>query len=114
LPSGATIRGMWVIREPDTIDASTDGYGAVSFGYRLPSTPAPHIIGFGEPTPAGCSGDVRNPGAAPGHLCIFQYQSTNVALINGVELRPHGTLLFARSNGGGTFTAWGSWAVTAP
>jgi hypothetical protein len=89
LPAGKTLEGDW------SLFASAAGSGlegtastAVSFDIPLAAAPAPHLIPApteaeeekGEfPTPpAGCTGNVSKPGAAPGNLCVFARESRNV------------------------------------
>jgi hypothetical protein len=49
----------------------------VSFGIPLTEAPATHYIKVGEGTPGGCTGNVANPGAEKGNLCVFASQEVN-------------------------------------
>lgn len=88
LPKGKTLKGAWVI------DANAPGSGfegsastAISFGIPLASAPEPVYVRaptleeeekheFPAP-PAGCTGNVEEPGAEPGRLCVFASFETN-------------------------------------
>ena len=110
LPSGQTLTGIYSINNGGTFDGA-----AIEFRPQLaPGTAiTPHYIGAADPY---CPG----PGqAAPGHLCVYEDDASDVSL-NG----------FADPNGGGAVDEWGTifylntsaassfsngtWAVTAP
>jgi hypothetical protein len=88
LPSGATETGDWNI---DVVVGEVASTG-VSFNIPLaaPLTNANECGEAGKPacvvhyilpngsTPAGCLGNVEEPGAAPGNLCVFARHETNV------------------------------------
>ncbi len=113
LPAGTTVRGNFYI--VDTSGGGSFG-GDISFGYRLPSAPFTHYIKDGDPVPAGCSGTVADPEAAPGHLCVFEYTAVNVTADRGI-IFPTRQCSGLRMEGGtatGTSYAYGTWAVRAP
>lgn len=126
LPPGRTIRGYYDISGTAKAGA-TWASSSISFGFPLPSAPATHYIGSGDPVPAGCAGgSVANPVADPGHLCVYEGSRFNVQIAgttvfpanDGTSTR-FGAGVFARS--AATFDAKrpdffvrGTWAVTAP
>jgi len=64
-----------VIRGAMTLSSAQSGqltWTSINFGVTLATAPVPHIIAKGDPAPFGCSGNVGNPSASPGHLCIFE------------------------------------------
>jgi len=130
LPRGTTVRGVF-----GTMSVATSGtqltYASISFGYRLSRRPAPHYIQVGKAPKRVCPGNVNNPQAAPGNLCVYEGFSTNTAytprLISGdgkgrVEVNPSakpatsdvGAIVEIYSGSDGNFGAGGTWAVTAP
>jgi len=130
LRSGKTIRGVF-----GTMSVATSGtqlaYAAISFGDRLSRRPAPHYIQVGKAPKRVCPGNVNNPQAAPGNLCVYEGFSTNTAytpqLISGDgkgrrEVNPSakaatsdvGAIVELFSAAPGNFGAGGTWAVTAP
>jgi hypothetical protein len=125
LPSGATLRGTFAMRSYRGSDGLTNGVSSdsISFGYTLAAPPTAHVILIGAPVPAGCSGTVNNPGAAPGNLCVFEgwnYNSIGLASCNptttpcglGGTTR-QGVMLMATAAGNGIWDEAGTWAVTA-
>ncbi len=91
LPSGETLKGDWGLwtSVPTTGGGQEFLAGAVSFGIPLASAPAAvHIIS--APTekeeeekvfpvaPQGCTGNVTEPGAEPGNLCVFAREEGDV------------------------------------
>jgi Collagen triple helix repeat (20 copies) len=85
LPKGETLKGDWGL----TQTVSESGFGgivvsSVSFGIPLAEAPVPNYIrvneGQGqskEKLPAGCTGNVQNPGAKKGNLCVFAQTETD-------------------------------------
>jgi hypothetical protein len=119
LASGLTMRGMWTIMAG--AHASNVFVGsAVSFPSRLAAPPVAHFIPAGGTVPAGCSGDVQAPEAAPGHLCVFEFFRNNVTepLVCNLGSCPSATRfgfwLTANALGAASIAhSRGSWAVTA-
>jgi hypothetical protein len=117
LPVGKTLKGAWVVQEP----AGGTGEDAVMFNIPLPSAPIKHIIQAGVAPPAGCSGNVLNPGASPGHLCIFVGWRSGVTNLSGAYNPEDGSNLVVGSkfgvvvyaNSAGTWEMAGTYAVTA-
>jgi hypothetical protein len=125
LASGQTERGVWFLS--DWAESGHDGAGvaAITFPIPLPQAPtAVHYIELGQPTPSGCSGDVVDPGAAPGNLCVFEGRVFNAGGTRGIEdptdsgvnqADRFGTGVYMNgTNGPGEADIGGSWAVTAP
>lgn len=77
-PANTTQRGAWTASAPGSPSFVVE---AVSFPVPLASAPAFHVIGVGQWPPAGCSGNVANPGAAPGHLCVFVESSFGASAV---------------------------------
>lgn len=120
LPRGRTVRGNYDIRDY----AAPSSYGwdssAISFGYRLASSPTVRIIKAGATAPAECPGSESSPEAAPGYLCVYEASGNN--LFNSdypatTNISREGASLYAFSTNNGSpsaaqFSAWGTWAVT--
>ena len=129
VPSGKAEKGAWVVPlEP----ASESGIFATStaISFTIPLATAPETVnvigpeeGEGEPKanlPAGCTGNVTNPGAAKGNLCVFVTKEKNVLALQ--ILNPTSSSEGASTTGAriGAATlvnalieAFGTWAVTA-
>jgi len=119
LPAGKTLKGSWAIGGQGSGDL---GITEIAFSYPLATAPVPHTIAPGAPAPAGCSGNVVDPGASPGHVCIFRGSESAVGTFgnynpedgdNG-EASKQGIVVFAYNSGAGIFWTGGTWAVTAP
>jgi hypothetical protein len=143
LPSGKTLKGDWSITAvlPGAFAFEGAISTAVSFGIPLAGAPAPVYVRAPTkeqeekhefpPTPAGCTGNVEDPGAEPGHLCVFARSEVNVGALSvcsssdpvglcvfgsaGVigTADPRGFLLAGVDAEKGAVFANGSWAVTA-
>ncbi len=113
LPSGTTLRGTF--GEADVAQSTAYAqYVAISFGYSVSPAPTAHYVEAGAPTPAGCTGNAANPGAEPGHLCIFEKGSFNLTFRNTFEVTSTGALVVLGAAAANTYYAYGTWAVTAP
>ncbi len=120
LPRGRTVRGHYDIR--GTIPPSRGaevGSSAISFGYRLDSTPSTQFIKEGAQSTPQCPGTAHSPEAAPGYLCVYEAHASNLAAVppdflfpnrSGASLR----LLSAFNNTTAPleFVTLGTWAVT--
>lgn len=90
----------------------------LSFGWTLPAVPVTHYINDGAAPPAGCSGTVEAPDAAPGNLCIFEAQSNlanqrrtiNASGSYGLA-STFGAGVTVTTTGAGNVYVYGSWAV---
>jgi hypothetical protein len=120
LASGLTMRGLYGT-EIGSHAAGVFVGTFISFPFRLASAPTPHFIAAGAPLPAGCSGTSANPGAAAGHLCVFEVFRNNVdapSICNHLGTcgasSTIGFWVSANSLAAGTIAMTrGSWAVTA-
>jgi Collagen triple helix repeat (20 copies) len=121
LPSGKTLKGLWG-GHTDQVNGLGLEMTPTSFPFRVENgsgePPTPIFIKFGEPTPAGCTGNEGNPGAEPGNLCVFEGESENVNPGFGPIVTPL-TIGFkvaaaVEKNEPGGFRLEGTWAVTAP
>ena len=87
------------------------------------------FVKMGESTSGGtlaeqCEGDVENPGAKPGHLCVFegeslaihhgglQYENTMASPDGQIFGGPTGGQLIFSTTQTGRVSAEGTWAVT--
>ena len=123
LPSGVTLRGVFLSEGTATGAAGNIGDN-ISFGWTLSAAPVGHFIQPGGTVPSGCSGTPTSPGAAPGNLCVFDVEDSNVATVSsevwsppanmGGVTEPYGAGVFTLSAAAGTYEFGGSWAVTAP
>jgi hypothetical protein len=121
LPSGETETGTFALAGGTPTAGGWLLFGGISFPLPLTFTPTVQIIESGAPVPTGCSGSAASPGAASGHLCIFQGYTENASGLSEFEpvAGEHtgfklGVSLFASSTGSGNADLSGTWAVTAP
>jgi hypothetical protein len=124
LPPGKSLKGQFSIMAFNSGSSNRDS-DAITFNIPLAAEPAVHYIPVGGATPAGCSGDSANPGADPGHLCIFAGYQSGVSQViiwkmaGGLFVNASsrfGTAIYAYSTGADqtSFEVGGTWAVTAP
>ena len=123
LPAGVTLKGDWGMRFGNAT-AGVRVQTAFSFGFSLSAAPTPHYIPVGGALPPGCTGDVTNPGAAPGNLCVFEAATTNItpgsqavfdeATGTDGKADPWGAGVAATATAAGDTRYRGTWAVTAP
>lgn len=132
LPKGKTLKGEWSLASPEVSAANKQIVSSVSFGIPLAKAPLPHYIRSGGTTPAGCTGNVEEPGAEEGNLCVFAKDELNTqtelppftfpnvcAMSQGVcTFTPAGADksgfgLVTLSKEAGFVTLDGTWAVTA-
>jgi hypothetical protein len=99
---------------------------SISYPLRLTSAPTVIQVPFNGTDPH-CAGTSASPTAAPGYLCIYIRQDSNVwQVIAGNDFYPQesgslnfgsttfGVLLSAESAAAGDVKIMGAWAVTAP
>ena len=136
LPSGKTLKGNWNVT---TDVASVSGFegvveGSASFGIPLATAPAAHYFRPGEEPTAGsgCTGNVEEPGAEKGNLCVFAaIESNSLKEIDGhktpavcslgstesciaqTTASPFGFGVETLAETVGPVTISGTWAVTA-
>jgi hypothetical protein len=123
LPSGTTVRGVFLAEGQATDPGAFIG-DSISFGFTFASKPTVHFISVGDPVPAGCSGTAADPGAAPGHVCAFEVENTNVNDAQSAVWSPpanssndsatFGAGVFSTSAAAGNYEFGGSWAATSP
>lgn len=122
LPSGRTIRGNYTIYTNTRPSSNGLADESISFGYRLTSAPTLRIVKAGTTAPSECPGTVDSPEAAPGHLCVYESNSGNLATNRtypaSLNVTRTGANLFAYSAFNGStsadmsFWTYGTWAVT--
>jgi hypothetical protein len=77
VPAGKTLKGGWTLAGQGV--AGQPLLNAVSFVIPLNEAPIEAIfVKPNETTPPGCIGNVEEPGAEEGHLCVFAAQELNV------------------------------------
>ncbi len=76
LPPGKTLRGEWNLSE-NVSAPSKFVISSVSFGIPLASVPTAVYVRAHEAAPEGCIGNSKEPGAEPGHLCVFADNEEN-------------------------------------
>lgn len=124
VPPGKTLTGTW---EASVIATGINNAAedAISFTLPLRQAPTVKVVPTVGPVPAGCSGTLTQPDAAPGNLCIFVGWNTNTttpgniagtykAEIGGEGATRNGTVVYVKAAGAGLVEAGGSYAVTAP
>jgi Collagen triple helix repeat (20 copies) len=118
VPSGKTIYGTYAVgEEGPATDPGRAGLQGVSYPFRLPSVPTAHIIQEGTAAPDGCTGGPANPGADPGHLCIFETDGVNRTALDPrlIQNTRQGFVIFAFAADVANISfSHGTWAATAP
>jgi hypothetical protein len=119
LETGQTLRGVFDVGSTAAAADETTR-DAVSFQFALANAPTVTVLSKADETTAGCGGlgggSNQTPQAAPGNLCIYVTESTNLdipalAVENNTRL---GFGLLAKAKAEGPYYAFGQWAVTAP
>ena len=118
VPSGKTLQGEWDAGR--TVAAHLDHLSdAVSFNIP-PAAPATvHYIKAGESTPAGCTGELQDPGAEKGNLCIFaeeeeeDVEPAGEFQVVAEGVKPFGFDIRGFATEAGLALFKGTWAVTA-
>jgi hypothetical protein len=141
LPSGKTEKGTWAVSgNPTGLGFFHGLLTPISFVIPLATGPEPIVVGVEEiqpavfapePTPPGCLGNVEEPGAEKGKLCIFiqpeapvtraENLNATIPIVvydpstgNGGAAGPAGaTLTVNAEEESEPITASGTWAVTA-
>jgi hypothetical protein len=116
LPVGKTVRGDF-----GAASAANPAVTGISFVFRFPTAPTPHVILAGGTPPAECPGTVAAPEAASGNLCIYEGDSFNRASLDCFNSQtqmgaadPTGAILrVLGSNPSMAFESHGTWAATA-
>lgn len=119
LKSGETLRGVFDLGSTAAAIGDTTR-GAVTFQFPLQNAPAVTVLSKAGETTANCAGlgggNNQTPQAAPGNVCIYVTESTNLdipalTVENNTRL---GFGLQAKALAAGSYYAYGQWAVTAP
>lgn len=116
LPSGVTLRGGYGIAARSTANSVQ---APISFGLALPGDPATHYVPIVGPAPPQCPGDVNDPRALPGNLCVYEYVASGTTSVLIDFPAGTGSARFGASVQGNTAASVdavvrGTWAVTAP
>ncbi|HEX4304536.1 MAG TPA: hypothetical protein VHZ54_00730 [Solirubrobacterales bacterium] len=131
LKSGQTLRGVFDLGGYETATEATPttgeppvARGAISYQQSLVNPPAPFVVPKGGPYPAQCpglGGGETTPAAAPGWLCIYLTNESNLegkgSEALGVDTTNRlgiGLSTKAKKESKGDYLAAGVWAVTAP
>ncbi len=141
LPKGETLEGDWVMTGVMPGTGANEGTVTTAVSFGIPLGTAPEPIYVQAPTsaeeangefpiaPAGCKGNVENPGAEEGHLCVFAREEFNndppkicpsakqvlLCMFGAVakESDRAGFVMAANDQAAGLITVNGGWAVTA-
>jgi hypothetical protein len=116
LPSGQTLKGHWGAASWGEEGFPNPGLGqavaTVSYALPVGEGVTTHYIQPEESNPPGCTGNVENPGAKPGSLCVFAAIETNVGL-RAVSPDAIGFTIIGATAAKGRIALAGTWAVTA-
>jgi hypothetical protein len=112
-PFGCSVSPGGEVPTSDATHPEQAGFTGISYGFQLASAPVTHIVTGA--TPAGCQGNASNPGADPGHLCVFVTTTSNGSLSVWENSRFGATLLLdpASPNSGNLSVITGRWAATS-
>lgn len=117
LPSGMTERGTYASAGTRESGGSKFSPGTeISFPIPLPSEPAIHQIAVSGASTAECPGEVEEPEAAPGNLCLYEGRNDGFPIEPEIDVAEGrlGVTLFVSPPEGGNYEYYGSWAATAP
>jgi hypothetical protein len=144
LPKGETLEGDWAITAVLPGTGLNEGSAGTTVSFGIPLAAAPESLYVPAPTeeeeeneefpvpPAGCTGNVKEPGAEEGHLCVFaRFEQNNLTKPNvcsaalpsvlclfgstGVPgtADPSGAFIGVIDKAPGLMLLNGTWAVTA-
>lgn len=130
LPKGETETGTWAIVAHLPGTGLIEGSASTAISFNIPLAAAAKLIYVKEKeaTPAGCSGNVKEPGAAEGNLCVFAAEEENsfapricpastplLECLFGAEegADPSGADIAILDKAAGFLAVNGTWAVTA-
>ncbi|HET7122014.1 MAG TPA: hypothetical protein VFI17_12300 [Solirubrobacterales bacterium] len=117
LPSGKTERGAFGFAST-RFDAGGSAYTPgteVSYPIPLSFKPTIEVIGEGESPTANCPGNVLDPQAAAGFLCLYsEREDAELSAENNPAQGHFGFLVFFETPEGDNYENHGTWAVTAP
>jgi hypothetical protein len=114
LPAGKTLAGLWSFQA----NLGERTFVSISFPLRVEPSPHFHWVGVGEPSTAECPGNAENPEAAPGNLCIYGQEISDMffnfpSTVASPPDKALGLRLEFASNEDAKGYGFGSWAVTA-
>lgn len=122
MPAGKTLRGNW-IANMTAVGPSDTSFDTISFGFRLATAPAAHLLAPGAAPTLECPGSLGAPEAASGHLCIYTAENVNVlerftcnpvtTICGSSSTNRYGTTVRVDAADTGTSYSWGTWAVTS-
>jgi hypothetical protein len=116
IPKPVVMRGIYSAQFYGSA-AGQWGGTTINFPVPLASAPQVHFILSGGVVPAGCTGTGAAPGAAPGHLCVFERYTLNRTYINAYGSTgfpgsdPTGVALGFTSAAAGAVVSTGTWAL---
>jgi hypothetical protein len=116
IPKPVVMRGIYSAQFYGSA-AGQWGGTTINFPVPLASAPQVHFIPSGGVVPTDCSGSGAAPGAAPGHLCVFERYTLNRTYINAYGSTgfpgsdPTGVALGFTSAAAGAVVSTGTWAL---
>lgn len=125
LPSGKTITGHWSVAEGNGAPAQQTYYTTIDFPVKAPVALDDAHVNFKsnaasttDADPA-CSGTTVDPTAPPGKVCLYNsvqgyYNAPPLLTAGKASLADKGFLITLAVKSGESYSAYGSWAYTAP
>jgi hypothetical protein len=117
VPAGKTFRGTYgLAAEGPAASPGALAMTGISYGFQFAAAPTVHVIAAGDAVPAGCTGTPTTPGAASGHVCVFETASANKAAgyPNAVSNTRQGAVIYLFASTGTSFAySYGTWAATS-
>jgi hypothetical protein len=111
LPSGKTEKGTWIAQGSDFGEGEAKP-GAISLPIPLASSPeSTVVVKAGEATPEACQGNEENPGAKPGHACIFEAPAEGNFLFAFKGRLAYGGIVLNAAGTGAGLSQTGGWIV---
>jgi hypothetical protein len=108
MPAGRTIYGRFAIAGLP----GAEPMDSISYTYRMSAALTPHVItGI---VPPGCSGTAANPGAAPGHLCVFVLENLFMSTPAVFDSGRTGAAIWSDAEHPDGGFVLGTWAATSP
>jgi hypothetical protein len=116
LPSGKTEKGSYGFASTRFEGGAVFSPGfQVSYPIPLSFSPIVNFIKEEGASTANCPGDVSNPTATAGNLCIYAgREDEGVSIENVPAAGRFGFLMFSEAEQGQNFEEYGTWAVKAP